>query len=207
MTAFRSISGCHRGSLSLSLALLLATLESARGKSTAALHSLARNDDVAALKALGDLPTEKLNEKEAGTGQTPLMAATLAGAAGSVEYLLSINADATIGEKDGYTPFHGAGFQGRASVAKVLLKYKLDPSDRHKDGNTPLHRACWGRESRHTDVVRVLLKANVDPEEPSKDGKTCLDMTQNEGTKKVIKHRIKKKKAGQGKAAPEATEL
>merc|ERR1711964_276373 len=96
----------------------------------------------------GELKDE-LNTPEPDSGQTPLMAATLAGA----EYLLKINADATIGEKDGYTPFHGAGFQGRAEVAKHLLAHRLDPSDRHRDGSTPLHRACWGQELRHTDMV------------------------------------------------------
>merc|ERR1719313_2859431 len=112
-----------------------------------------------------------MNSPEPGSGQTPLMAAVLAGADKSVESLLQANADATIGEKDGYTPFHGAGFQGRAEVAKHLLAHRLDPSDRHKDGSTPLHRACWGTDSRHTDMVRFLVKsAGVDPEEKDSNG-------------------------------------
>merc|ERR1719261_1242166 len=122
------------------------------------------------------------------------MAAVLAGADKSVESLLQANADATIGEKDGYTPFHGAGFQGRAEVAKHLLEARLDPSDRHKDGSTPLHRACWGGEQRHTDMVRFLLKNGVDPEEKDSNGRTCLDMTSNERTMKLVKKRIEKKK-------------
>merc|ERR1719191_1675538 len=100
------------------------------------------------------------------------MAATLAGADKSVQFLLEANADATIGEKDGYTPFHGAGFQGRAEVAKHLLAHRLDPSDRHRDGSTPLHRACWGREKRHTELVRLLLESGVSPEEKDSKGKT-----------------------------------
>merc|ERR1719221_1943665 len=111
-----------------------------------------------------------------------MMAATLAGAEKSVEYLLEQKADATIGEKDGYTPFHGAGFQGRAAVAKHLLAHRLDPSDRHRDGSTPLHRACWGQEQRHTDMVRFLLKNGVDVEEKDNRGRTCLEMTGNKGT-------------------------
>merc|ERR1711865_199602 len=106
------------------------------------------------------------------------MASVLAGADKSVEFLLANNADATIGEGEGYTPFHGAGFQGRADVAKHLLAHRLDPSARHSDGYTPLHRACWGNEQRHTDLVKLLVKHGVDPEEEG-NGKTCMTMSSN----------------------------
>merc|ERR1711948_58922 len=127
-------------------------------------------------------------------GQSPLMAATLAGSAKAVEALLKAGADATIGEKDGYTPFHGAGFQGRADVAKILFKHGLDVYTTHSDGFIGMHRACWRRERRHADTVRAFIKMGVDPEYKNKDGKTCMDMTQNEDTKKVLKRAIKKKK-------------
>ena len=53
-----------------------------------------------------------LNARSAGSGQTPLMAATLQGQTEVVKYLLTVDGiDWTIGEKDGYTPMHGAGFQ------------------------------------------------------------------------------------------------
>merc|ERR1711879_1116269 len=127
-----------------------------------ALHGMARQNDVSKWETLdANVLSKSLDEKEEGSGQTPLMAATLAGMDKSVDYLLKKGADATIGEKDGYTPFHGAGFQGRADVARVLLQYRLDPSDRHKDGFTPLHRACWGNDLRHAEMVRVLLKNGV----------------------------------------------
>ena len=38
------------------------------------------------------------------------MAASLAGSADAVDFLLRVGADPNIGEKDGYTPPHGAGF-------------------------------------------------------------------------------------------------
>ena len=43
--------------------------------------------------------------------------------------LIAHNADATIGEKDGYTPMHGAGFQGRATMVPLLQAYGLDPNE------------------------------------------------------------------------------
>jgi ankyrin repeat protein len=149
------------------------------------IHEAARSNKAKNLKNYKEFETDK-DVRESGTGQTPLMAATLAGAAKSVEYLLKKRADATIPEKDGYTPFHGAGFQGRAEVAKLLLEYRLDPSDRHKDGSTPIHRACWGREQRHTDVVKLLVENGVSAYEANTKGQTCLDMTSNKATKDFI---------------------
>jgi len=48
-----------------------------------------------------------------------------------------------------------------------------------------VQRACWGRESRHTDTVKVFLKNGVPPGQPSDEG-TCADMTGNEGTKAAL---------------------
>jgi len=155
------------------------------------IHVSARSDDLGELKTFGDKLTSVLNHRESGTGQTPLMAATLAGAEKSVKFLLEKGADATIPEKDGYTPFHGAGFQGRAAVAKHLLAHRLNPSDRHVDGFTPLHRACWGETERHTDMVEFLLMNGVDVGERANDGKTCLEMTRNAKTKAVCKRWLK----------------
>eukprot|EP00929_Paragymnodinium_shiwhaense_P053648 TRINITY_DN26875_c0_g1_i1.p1 TRINITY_DN26875_c0_g1~~TRINITY_DN26875_c0_g1_i1.p1 ORF type:complete len:190 (-),score=52.66 TRINITY_DN26875_c0_g1_i1:271-840(-) len=168
------------------------------GAHAANLHQLARSNDKEGLSNVDEATLKAdLNKREDGTGQTPLMAACLAGAANSVEWLLEKGADPKIPEKDGYTPFHGAGFQGRAEVAQILFKHGLDPSDRHKDGYTPLHRACWGSELRHTNMVNFLIKeANVDPKEASDGGKTCLDMTRNGKTKKMIEKAIKKKGGG-----------
>mmetsp|Transcript_779 Transcript_779/g.1681 ORF Transcript_779/g.1681 Transcript_779/m.1681 type:complete len:197 (-) Transcript_779:110-700(-) len=164
--------------------------------STAPIHQAARSNDVSQLLQLGDNALAVgLNQQEAGSGQTPLMAATLAGAEKSVEFLLQRGADASVPEKDGYTPFHGAGFQGRAAVARVLLAFGLDPSDRHKDGYTPLHRACWGREKRHTEMVRFLLDNGVSAQEAATSGKTCRDMTNYKPTKELIEQRIKLKGA------------
>jgi len=68
--------------------------------------------------------TPLLTQQEAGTLQTPLMAASLAGQANAVDTLLSMGADYTIPEKDGYNPPHGVAFQGRAEAARMLIKHK-----------------------------------------------------------------------------------
>merc|ERR1712060_331405 len=112
-----------------------------------------------------------------------------------VEYLLTLNPDTTIGEKDGYTPLHGAGFQGRAEIAKMLLDYGLNPLDSHKDGFLPIHRACWGKNDRHTDTVQVFLDAGISWNVKSGDGNTCEKMTKNRKTKKLLKSYKKRQKA------------
>eukprot|EP00403_Amphidinium_massartii_P004176 CAMPEP_0178380126 /NCGR_PEP_ID=MMETSP0689_2-20121128/5298_1 /TAXON_ID=160604 /ORGANISM="Amphidinium massartii, Strain CS-259" /LENGTH=185 /DNA_ID=CAMNT_0020000251 /DNA_START=51 /DNA_END=604 /DNA_ORIENTATION=- len=184
--------------MTTSLALLVLGLLSGRVAADP-IHQAARSNDVTQLAAIDKAALARdLNKQEAGSGQTPLMAATLAGAEKCVEFLLQQGADASIPEKDGYTPFHGAGFQGRAQVAKLLLGHGLNPSDRHKDGYTPLHRACWGKERRHAEMVRLLLQNGVDPEEASSSGKTCLEMTQNSQTQKLIKKRISRKNKAAG---------
>jgi ankyrin repeat protein len=155
-----------------------------------------RANSVDAVKKILESSSEYLNVKaNDGSGQTPLMTGVLSGSTEVVKFLLTMNPDVTIGEKDGYTPFHGAGFQGRAEIASLLLEHGLDPLDMHKDGYSPLHRAAWGREKRHTDFVRVLLKHGVNPELKSVDGKTALVMTKNEGTKKVLQEYVMRKKA------------
>jgi ankyrin repeat protein len=119
-------------------------------------------------------------------GQTPIMAATLAGSAKVAKRLLEIGADTSIGEDMGYTPFHGAGFQGRAEIGQMLLDHGLSPIDMHSDGYTPLHRAAWGSEKRHTEFVKFLLKNGVDPNIQSRSGQTPFQMTNNRNTKNVL---------------------
>ena len=125
------------------------------------------------------------------SGQSCLMAATLRGKLGIVEYLLDAGADPNLPEKNGYTPPHGAAFQGRPDVMELLIKKGLDVNQYHEDGFTPLHRACWGPELRHTDTVLTLLENGIyhgvlSQSHSKQPSATCLQMTQNEGTKKVI---------------------
>mmetsp|Transcript_824 Transcript_824/g.3191 ORF Transcript_824/g.3191 Transcript_824/m.3191 type:complete len:247 (+) Transcript_824:1616-2356(+) len=125
------------------------------------LHDKARAGDVSFFKS----GLDGLDEREPITGQTPLMAACLAGKSGVVDELLRLGADPSIPEKDGYTPSHGVAFQGREQAARVLVKHGIDVDEEHADGYRPLHRTLWGRSPRHLATARVLVKeggANVD---------------------------------------------
>lgn len=145
-----------------------------------------REDDaIAVADAMKENP-DLLNSKGGG-GQTPLMASVLMGSTKCVDYLLSLGADTSIPEKDGYTPMHGAAFQGRAEIAKLLIAEGLDPNEVHSDGYLPVHRAAWGNEQRHTDTVKVFIDAGVDVcVEKASNGHTALAMTGNPQTRALL---------------------
>ncbi len=147
-----------------------------------------QNDDENLIRqAYDESPT--LIESVGVGGQTPLIHAVLTGKLNAVRTLLELGADTAATEKDGYNVLHAAGFQGRGEILKVLLKKGLNPMDQHKDGYYPIHRACWGRDSRHTDTVKVFLENGVAPDLVAANGKTCADMTSNEGTMALILER------------------
>ena len=153
-----------------------------------------KDDNTEALRRIISDNTDNLdsfiNLKDEESGQTPVMMSVLRGRTEMVRLLLAEPAvDVSIGEMQGYTVMHGAGFQGRAEILELLLEDKrdIDPSEIHQDGFSPLHRACWGNEARHTDTVKVFLEvAGVPWDLRSKKGTTCLDVTSNQGTRKLL---------------------
>ena len=129
-----------------------------------ASHRSARQGDVAYFSS-GDFDSNELDEREPGSGQTPLMAASLAGQHLVVKALLELGADHSIGEKDGYTPPHGVAFQGRPEAAAVLIEHDIRVDEAHEDGYTPLHRTVWGGQRNHIETARVLLEeGKADPD-------------------------------------------
>lgn len=125
----------------------------------------ASTGDVDGVKAwLETTSVEELNERGSG-GQTPLMAACLAGHARVVLALLEAGADPTVGEQQKYTCLHGAGFQGRASVIRAIHASRFAgvvPNAPHEDdGFAPIHRAAWGREARHAEALQAFLDIGV----------------------------------------------
>lgn len=159
-----------------------------RDPGAAAALAAARSGDIVGLNNALDQGVD-INFAEAGSGQTLLMAATLAGAEGTVDLLLGRGADASIGEKQGYTPPHGAGFQGRAAVVLTLARHGINLDDMHEDGFTGMHRALWGAEQRHTDTVAAFLDAGVDVNQRARDGRHPLKITKNTGTRALLRER------------------
>ena len=148
------------------------------------------DDDTAvrAAVAAGARINERGNDWTQGK-QTPLMFASLTGKTRALKALLALNADATLGEQDGYTPLHGAAFQGRADAAAALLENPSVPNDFHKDGFAPIHRACWGSSKGHTETVREFLKAGVPHDLPTRTSpsKRPIDISNNPATLDLLK--------------------
>ncbi|CAJ1348722.1 unnamed protein product [Effrenium voratum] len=122
-------------------------------------------------------------------GDTPVMAASLAGQAEVVELLIQRGCNVTIADKDGYKPLDAAAAHGHSEVVSVLMKYS-PPSKTlhtfHRDGFAPLHRACWGNSHEHSQVVQTLLRVNVDPVLPASNGSTCLQLASRQETRDIL---------------------
>ena len=121
---------------------------------------------------------EWLNAKDANTGQTAVMAASLKGRSEIVRVLCE-HVDLDVGEKFGYVPIDGAAFSGNANVLRVLMSESscnrpFDPKRPNRwdvpspvDGYTPVWRAVWGSTPSHSEAVQVLLEmGKVDPDTP-----------------------------------------
>ena len=120
-------------------------------------HQRARAGDVGYFSG-SEFDVQELDARESGSGQTPLMAASLAGQHLVVEALLALGADYSIPEKDGYTPPHGVAFQGRPEAASVLIQHDIRVDEAHQDGYTPLHRTVWGGKSNHIETAKILVQ-------------------------------------------------
>ena len=161
---------------SLFLLLASAALTTAKTPPTLGLSlwMSASTGDATLLKNNLAQDASSLNVRGSG-GQTPLMAACLHGHAECVLLLLEAGADPNIGEDQGYTCLHGAGFQGRASVIRAIASSRFSeivPNNAHEDGFSPVHRACWGRETRHSEALAAFFETGVPVNLLSKSNET-----------------------------------
>ncbi len=94
------------------------------------------------------------------TGQTPLIAATLAGQDKVARLLIDSKADIMLRTKKGMTALHAAAYVGDVVIAQMLIAHGADVNDQaNVAGITPLHAAA---EEDHPAVVKQLLKAGAD---------------------------------------------
>eukprot|EP00435_Cladocopium_sp_Y103_P060484 s122_g22.t1 len=125
-------------------------------------------------------------------GQTPVMAASLAGHAEVVELLIQRGCNVTIGDKEGYKPLDAATWTGHPEVVEVLMKYSSPERLHlfHSDGFAPIHRACWGDSHWHSKAVQVLLEAGVEAELQAKNGTTCVQLARRQETRDLLNSHI-----------------
>jgi uncharacterized protein len=94
------------------------------------------------------------------TGQTPLIAAALAGQDDIARLLIDSKADLMARTQNGMTALHAAAYVGDVEIAQMLIAHGADVNDQaNVAGITPLHAAA---EEDRPAVVKQLVKAGAD---------------------------------------------
>ena len=95
------------------------------------------------------------------TGRTPLYEAAASGKSEIVQWLLSLGADVSAADEDGFTPLHSA-VQTDLEIVKLLHDAGADISSRTKTGQTPLHRAASAGQLQVTEwLINVGQSLNA----------------------------------------------
>ena len=104
------------------------------------LHeAIARGDYGTGLKLIED--GADINEKDPGTGASPLHYAVMKGKLPMIELLISRGADIASRTKTGTTPLHTAALYARLEAAELLIAAGADVNAQSASGATPLKLA------------------------------------------------------------------
>jgi ankyrin repeat protein len=156
-----------RSGLRIGAALLFLSLSPCLG---APIHDAARQGDLDALTMLLDQGVP-LEARDA-TGETPLLAASLAGRPKLVAVLIEKGADIRARNDRGLTPLHAAAYTGDLDAAKLLVQAGADVNDAENVFKvTPLIVAA---EGNHVDVVEFLMQNKANAERTERAGYTAL---------------------------------
>jgi ankyrin repeat protein len=136
----------------------------------APIHDAARNGDLETLTKLLDQGVA-LEERD-GTGETPLLAASLAGRPELVVVLVKRGADIRARNDRGLTPLHAAAYTGNIEAVQLLVEAGADLNDAQNVFKvTPLIVAA---EEDHVDVEKFLIGHGANVEWTERAGYTAL---------------------------------
>jgi ankyrin repeat protein len=141
---------------------------SANPAGDAALHSAARNGNVALLKAFFQQESPDSRDKD---GRTPLMDAVAAGQLGSVRILLAAGANVNARANDGRTPLIEAAVRGRPKSARLLIAAHADLNYEQRGWGTAVEAA---ERNGHNDVAAILRNAGARSSGHSPGDKVCV---------------------------------
>jgi ankyrin repeat protein len=149
------------------------------GKGWSAFHYLAANDSDAVLYRLLAEAGADPNVQSRAEGNTALMIAVDAGAAGAVQRLLECGASAAIARKDGLTALHMAVSKGEIAIARSLLEADADANARGiGNGGTALHVAAARGK---LPMIDLLLEHRGDPSVVDDNGYTAIEIADGTG--------------------------
>jgi hypothetical protein len=87
------------------------------------------------------------------SGSTPLHQAALGGQAKVVDWLLSLGAEVSVVDDEGWSPLHVAVRCGLYSVVSLLLHRGASTDLNYSFNRTPLHIAVYGGDGRLVDLL------------------------------------------------------
>jgi ankyrin repeat protein len=136
----------------------------------APIHDAARQGDLETITKLIDQGVA-LEDRD-GAGETPLLAASLAGRPELVVVLIKRGADVGARNDRGLTPLHGAAYAGSLETVRLLVDSGAAVNDAQNVFKvTPLIVAA---EEGHADVVSFLADHGADLEWMERAGYTAL---------------------------------
>ena len=104
-----------------------------------------------------------------------------------IDYLLGLNANTNIADKQGATPLTVAAQMGFVEAVSLLSSRGARVDVPNNAGETPLMAAVHRRDMA---LLRVLLRAGADPDRKDNSGRSARDYAALEGANNVIVNEI-----------------
>ena len=104
-----------------------------------------------------------------------------------IDYLLGLNANANVADKEGSTPLTMAAQMGFTEAVSLLSERGARVDVPNSAGETPLMFAVHRRD---LGLLRVLLRAGADPDRKDNSGRSARDYAALEGPSNVVLNEI-----------------
>ena len=163
-----------------------ALIEARDGLGETALHYLAVENQIAAVKVL--IASGAKFNTLSDVGGTPLSEAASLGYVELVTYLLSMGAQIRVDGQDEST-IHQAVRSGKPEMVKLILEAGADANEVGALEDTPLHVAA--EEDNNADIVRLLVAAGANVQAKRTFDETPLEVARRNGADRTAEELIK----------------
>ena len=119
-----------------------------------------------------------------------------------IDYLLGLNANSNIADKQGVTPLTMAAQMGFVEAVSLLSSRGARVDVANNAGETPLMAAVHRRDMA---LLRVLLRAGADPDRKDNSGRSARDYAALDGANNVIVNEINRLANASKKEKPAQT--
>lgn len=129
-------------------------------KPNVTIHAAVLSGNLEAVKQHIEAGTD-INEKDAMSGSTPLISASIFDKPEIAKVLIDANADFSLKNNDGATALHTAAFFGRIEIVQMLIDVKADKTVRNNFGATP--RETVMGDFAEMKPIYEMLKQQLEP--------------------------------------------